>query len=338
MDSKKQFRNIFIFTFLFLLITMGIGLYAFLFHWRNMERQSMDEKYEKYYAMIVDDKDSFFWQSVYEGAKEQGGEHNVLVELLGDNLSKDYSKEELMQIAIASKVDGIILEANESKELTELIDEAAGKGISVVTIYSDNTHSKRCSFVGVGGYNLGQEYGRQVLKCAKIGEVTHVAVLVNTDSRDATQNIIYSGMQDTVEKEKAKGVKMDFSLITVDNTNAFSVEESIRDLFMSGELPDVIVCLDEANTACVYQELVDHNKVGEVAILGYYKSDTILQGIDRNVINATLAIETGQMGRYCVDALWEYGQSGNTSQYFTVDVELINKDNVAQYMVNAHEE
>ena len=338
MDSKKQLRNIFIFTFLFLLITLGIGLYAFLFHWRNMEQSSKDMDYDQYYAMIVDDKKSSFWQSVYEGAKQQGEEKNVLVELLGENLSKEYSKEDLMRIAIASKVDGIILEANESTKITELIDEAVKSGINVVTIYSDNTHSKRCSFVGVGGYSLGQEYGKQILKVAKIGEVTKVAVLVDADSRDASQNIIYTGMQDTVEKEKAKGVKTEFSLAAVDNTNAFSVEESIRDLFMSGELPDVIVCLDERNTTCVYQELVDHNKVGEVAILGYYKSDTILQGIDRNVINATLSIETGQMGRYCVDALWEYGQSGTTNQYFAVDVELINKENVAQYMVDAHEE
>ena len=29
----------------------------------------------------------------------------------------------------------------------------------LVTLYGDNTHSARCSFVGVGSYNLGREYG-----------------------------------------------------------------------------------------------------------------------------------------------------------------------------------
>ncbi len=36
------------------------------------------------------------------------------MELLGENLSTAYSKEELLKIAIASGADGIILEADES--------------------------------------------------------------------------------------------------------------------------------------------------------------------------------------------------------------------------------
>ena len=69
-----------------------------------------------------------------------------------------------MQVAIASGVDGIIVTADESEEMTALIDRAMSEGIPVVTLYGDNTQSVRCSFVGVGSYNLGREYGRQVVK------------------------------------------------------------------------------------------------------------------------------------------------------------------------------
>ena len=58
-------------------------------------------------------------------------------------------REDLMRIAISSGVDGIFVEADESEELTELIDEAVDRDIPVVTLYGDNTHSKRCSFVAV---------------------------------------------------------------------------------------------------------------------------------------------------------------------------------------------
>ena len=43
------------------------------------------------------------------------------MELLGDNLTKIYSDAELMDIAINSNPDGIIVYANESKEMTSLI-------------------------------------------------------------------------------------------------------------------------------------------------------------------------------------------------------------------------
>lgn len=48
--------------------------------------------------------------------------HNLLT--AGINLSQDYTREELMQIAISSGVDGIIVTADESDEMTGLINKA----------------------------------------------------------------------------------------------------------------------------------------------------------------------------------------------------------------------
>lgn len=297
--------------------------------------------YERYYVMIADRKSSF-WQSVYQGAYERGLQENVYVDFLGENLSEDYSREELMRIAISSGVDGIFVESDESEELTELIDAAAARNIPVVTLYGDNTHSERCSFVGVGSYNLGREYGRQVLKLADENgwekQEVRVAVLVNAYAKDSGQNIISSGIQDAIVQEKTGDTQYTLSYFTVDDTNTFSVEESIRDIFMEEKLPDIIICLNELNTTCVYQAVVDYNQVGQVAILGYYDSDTIVNAIDRKVVNATISVDTAQMGSFCVDALTEYYELGYTSQYFTADITLIDKNNVAQYLKGGDED
>ena len=101
---------------------------------------------------------------------------------------------------------------------------------------------------------------------------------------------------------------------------------------MNEKLPDIIICLNELSTTCVYQAVVDYNCVGEVAILGYYDTDTILKAIKRNVVNATISIDTEQMGAFCVDALQEYYRFGYTSQYFTADVTIIDQNNVGEYL------
>ncbi len=101
---------------------------------------------------------------------------------------------------------------------------------------------------------------------------------------------------------------------------------------MNYKLPDIFICLDELKTTCVYQAMVDYNRVGQVGILGYYDSETILNAIDRNVIAATISVETKQMGRYCLEALEDYLQYGNTNQYYMADVTLIDKSNVADYI------
>ena len=223
------------------------------------------------------------------------------------------------------------MEADESARMTELINEAVEAGIPVVTLNGDNTASKRCSYVGIGNYDLGREYGRQILKLAD-GEATNVAVLVSAHATTPGQNIVFTGIQETIEQENKGRVPFQLSMITIDDTNAFTVEESIRAIFRNEELPDIIICLSALNTTCVYQAVVDYNKVGEVNILGYYATDTILKGIERNVISATISIDTEQMGRECVEALTEYANLGYASEYFTADITLINRDNVSEFM------
>lgn len=110
------------------------------------------------------------------------------------------------------------------------------------------------------------------------------------------------------------------------------MEESVRDIFMGESIPDILICLNELNTTCAYQAVVDYNKVGAVSILGHYVSDTILNAIDRSVIYATVDIDTAQMGAFCVVALQEYHELGYTSQYFTTDINLITKENVDEYL------
>ncbi|MCM1040256.1 MAG: substrate-binding domain-containing protein [Roseburia sp.] len=335
-SKKKNFTWYLVMTGVLVAAVTLAGISVFGVYMNRFRQMADTNQYDKYYIMIAGDTNSSLWQSVYEGAFEAGLQENSYVDLLNGFFDSSYSREDLMRIAIASEVDGIIVGADESDEMTELINEASAQGIPVVTLYSDNTQSERCTFVGIGSYDLGREYGREVLEIAQSKYISErpvrVSVLVNAYAQDSGQNILCSGIQETIENEKQEEMELELSLVSIDGTNAFSVEESIRDIFMEEDLPDIIVCLNELNTVCVYQAVVDYNKVGQVNILGYYDSDTIIKAIDRNVIDATISIDTGQMGKYCVDALTEYNAYGNTSQYFIADIELINKDNVALYL------
>ena len=310
---------------------------------------SADANFNRYYVMISSDRELDFWQSVYEGAYAEGIKKGVCVEMMGENLSENYSDRELMEIAIASNVDGIIVYADESEEMRDLIDQAVDEGIPVVTVYSDNPNSKRACFVGVGSYSLGREYGKQIVKIARETELSHttasthmndsikVVALVNSYSDNSDQSLIWSGIQNAVSTENNTQTQIEMTQAYVDNRNTFTTEESIRDIFRSQETPDVIVCLNETDTNCVYQSLVDYNKVGKSAILGYYDSESILKGISRNVIYSTVSVDTNQMGAYCVNAIKEYEDNGNTSQYMLADVTLIDKDNVSEYLTESGE-
>ena len=219
--GRNRGQGIIIGFLVFVIAVISICTIIFRSYVREFHKVTEKEKYDQYYVMITEDRKTDFWQSVYRGAYERGQAENVYVDLLGEHLSQEYSRSDLMRIAMTSGVDGILVESDESDEMSELIDEAVDRGIPVVTLYGDNTHSARCSFVGVGSYNLGREYGRQVLKLAAAEDTEDplkVAVLMNAHALNSAQNIVCSGIQDALEQEKLQGSEIQMSLITGDRT------------------------------------------------------------------------------------------------------------------------
>lgn len=295
------------------------------------------ETYERHYVMITGREDSDFWDRVYESALEEGRKRGAYVERFGEDLAVEYDRNELVKLAVQASVDGIIVPGDEEEETIELLKEAVEQDIPVVNVLQDSTGSIRQCFVGNNSYNLGQDYGRQILELLAKAEETeetesgmpvripmHVLVLVDENRTDTSQNLILLGIRETLENAGQEGHKVTVETSSVDNSRSFSSEEDIRDIFLdSEELPDVLVCLSEVHTRCAYQAAVDYNKVGTVQMLGYYDSDTILEAVAKNILYSTIALDTEQMGRLCVQALDEYVETGYTNNYMAVDTRLI---------------
>ena len=287
--------------------------------------------YDNYYVIITDNRDTDYWQSIYEGALEEAAKSNSYVELMGDNIEDDISKEDMIRIAINSDVSGIIIEADESYRTVNLLKEADAKGIPVVTVSEDNVETKRKSFIGVSGYNLGKVYGEEICKYVREKGLSKckVMVLIDEDLANGTQSIISTAIREQVEDEDMSK-RIVITNMAINNEKEDSAEEEIRDIFVGqDDIPDVIVCLSEKNTLCVEQTVVDYTKVGEVEIFGYYTSPTIENAIHKNIIRSTIVIDTKQMGRYSVAALDEYRESGYVSELYFIDVSLVTSEDVS---------
>lgn len=304
------------------------------------------ETYEQHYVMITGETDSDFWNRIYESALEEGKKRGAYVEHFGEDLSVEYSRNELLRLAVQASVDGIIVPGDEDEETRELLEEAVEQGIPVINVLEDSTGSIRQCFVGNNGYNLGQDYGHQVLEI--LGEEgsketdetaagttpVKVLVLVDDTQTDTNQNLILLGIRGTLENAGKSADEVLVQTCPVDNSRSFSSEESIRDIFLNLEkLPDILICLSAVHTRCAYQAAVDYNKVGNVQILGYYDSDVILEAVAKQILYSTIAPDTEQMGRLCVQALDEYVKTGYTNSYLAVDTRLI-KTEEAERMVD----
>lgn len=337
-------------------LTFMILIVVLILYWLGNRMAGGEPKdystYSRHYAMITAQGDEDFWNEVYESALAEGRERDVYVERFGANLAVDYDRGELLDMAVRASVDGIIVAGDEEEETTALIDEAVEQGIPVVTVQNDCIESRRQCFVGCNNYNIGQEYGRQILKMLPDG-VGRVLVLMDESRTDSGQNLILLAIRETLEEalgntdgmvvnlgdsgtayasftSGALGITVD--TCSVDSSRDFSAEESIRDIFLGEELPDVLVCLNAVHTRCAYSAAVDYNKVGTVQMIGYYDSDTILDAVSKNIVQATVAPDTSQMGKLSVEALDEYVETGYTNGYMAVDIHVITPDEAEELM------
>lgn len=317
--------------FIIIIIVIAIGILAVfgIGMLRQKETESVKEmkSYSRHYAFItnLDDRGEM-WTEAYEGAKEYGLEHDAYVEWFGKNLVETYSKTELLEMAIAAKVDGIIVQGDDSSEMDKLVSKASKANIPLIAMWTDCYGSSRTAYVGMSSYNLGAQYCNYILEDSTEEDQT-LLVLINTSNNDSSEKLVFAGLKETlygvsVDKFKVKTV-------IVDDYGTYSIEESIRNLLLTGEKPaDIVVCLDENTTSTMARLVVDYNKVGDFKLIGFYSSDSIVDSVANGVIDATLTIDGKSMGRECVISLDTYLQSGYGSEYVPIEILTITQKNV----------
>lgn len=294
--------------------------------------------YEKHYVLITDNVNSPFWQSVYESGARMAEEHNVLLELMGLDSTSEYGIADLMEMSIAESVDGILLEYTGGDNQEALIDKAVDRGIPVITLSEDAPQSKRQSYVGVNTHQLGEAYSEQVLSLIQ-RDTQRVMILTHNTVEESTQKLLSAQIANTVANSTVAENPVQVEMENVRVQTAFDSEEAIRNIFLTRQgPPDILVCFAEVDTECAYQAVIDYNQVGRVSIVGYYATPTILEGIEKGIVPVTVELDASQMGEMGVQALTEYIEEGRVSDYYSVGVNIINRENVGEYIKNNEEE
>lgn len=285
--------------------------------------------FENHYVMIYEGDENEMWRDIYNEANEYAMDNNSYVELMGANLTRSYTKCELMEMAVLSGVDGIIVEGDETEELKSLIAGARKNDISVVTVMTDAPDSMRNSYIGISSYDMGMMFGNQI---SKIGYSNNqatidVMVLLNAGKPQTSQNSIYLSLMERM----ADTDRYNIEATSVDNSTPFSVDEDIRDILIGlDEYPDIMVCLSDEITKSAYQGLVEYNKVQNISLLGIGSSNEVFDAVKKGLVTSAVSVDKREMGRKCVEALLEYRDTGYVSEYIMVDTTLINKENVGE--------
>lgn len=319
--------------FLGMILVLGAAVVmVVLWYFRVLEEEkrisgeSEIREYRYHCVYVTENNEDPFWNSIYEGAMKEGESKDIYVENYGEALSLNYSIEEKMEMAIASGVDAIIVEGIKSTRMTSLIEKASDQGTLVITVYSDNVSSLRKSFIGINNFQMGYGIGAEAYRYLDNG-IGEIMVLYEEDEHKSQDNtILNTGMKKYLDEMQSTAV-LNAQLISSNET--YDTQEKVRSLLRNeATRPQVLVCTNMLQTQCAYQSVVDLNCVGQVNIIGFYTSQQIREAVEKDIIQATVVVDTQQMGREAVNSIQEFYEYGYSSDYTPIDVEIVNKSNI----------
>ncbi len=130
--------------------------------------------------VIVKATDSQFWQTTLAGAKRAASDTGVDVSLFGPTSETDVNGQvQLVENSISRGVDAIVLAANSTDALNNVVDRARKSGIKVLNIDSRVT-TQVDGFVGTDNQKAGQQAGQRLCQLVKAAGNTSGNVLLES--------------------------------------------------------------------------------------------------------------------------------------------------------------
>lgn len=293
---------------------------------KNTFRRNGDRP--EYHFAVIGQADDTFWQSVKEGCQAAADEYHVAVEFNVPRFTNLDDQLMYLDIAIASKVDGIVTHVLDEDKFTPLIDKAVDAGIPVITVEAEAKKSKRNAYVGTNTFNLGREAGKLVLEAK--GAEANIAIILS-DYIDGTenvpQNLRVAGTKDALKDMPGMTIRTFSS-----STGFFSAEEVTRRILIDYPEVDTIICTSAKDTISAAQVIVDLNKVGQITIIGYDDAPEILRYIEKGVIYGTVVANPYEIGYESIRSLVEIKKNRMTSTYVDTGAKVVTCDNIKEYM------
>ncbi|MDF2840099.1 MAG: sugar transporter substrate-binding protein [Clostridia bacterium] len=320
-------RNIvkFLYGHAILIMTLLIVFASLILFWLQKEDiKTYISKPQYHFYFIAQNSVDPFWNEVMKGVEKSGKDHNVVVEFNVPRFNNPEEELKFMDIAVISKVDGIITHVPNGIDYTAAIDKAYDKGIPVVTVENDDSESKRYAFVGTNSFELGKEAARLLIEATK-GKA-NVAVISNSDLEEDSieHNLKMNGFLSILKNYPEINIVDSYT----SRMGILSAEEITQNIIESKEEINAIFTFSSADTLGSAQLIVDRNKVGSIILVGYGNSEEIIRYIDKEIIYGTVASDPYKMGYESVKTLIDVKNGNSAPTFIDTEVKILTKRNI----------
>lgn len=247
-------------------------------------------------VLITQELETPFWDLVAIGAREQAKKENVSIEVWG---SYGKNQEEFLKkidIAIQSKVDGIIVQGLDTSEFINLTKvKAAFYGIPIITIANDVPIEKslRRTYVGSDQYLAGKMIAGQLV--SDMGEEGKVILLGDTN-QEYYQKQRLNGIQEVLKRYP----KIEPIYAETEDTRE-QVIVITRDLLNKTPDAEAFIAINANNTGAMIQEISKRSQIEPYFIYSFDDGPESLSLLRQRKLDGMIEQSPEMMGEISVN-------------------------------------
>lgn len=279
------------------------------------------DNYKYHFVIITQQKNDIFWNKVEEGARSAAKDLQIAIQCIGSEHVDIQQEIDFLELAIASRVDGIITHVPEEDKLAPVINKAVERNIPVITIDTDAPKSKRISYVGANNYATGEKAAQELLK--DMPENAVIAIIAE-NYKSSRQNMMIQGFIDKLAEKEIEIKKV----IDVYNSDTMEAMDKTQLLINSDPDVNVLFCTNSVSTIGAARAIVDLNLVGKIKIIGFGNHPEIRRLVEKKVISTIVVQDPYLMGKLAVQNMNDYKNGKQISEFINTGVKVVSWKNV----------
>ncbi|WHY88218.1 substrate-binding domain-containing protein [Neobacillus novalis] len=287
----------------------------------NISYYSKQNEKDIYRIMFISaDSGSPFWNQVKEGVQKVANENKVAIEFQETFQSDIFGYLKNIEKAIASRVDGIIVQGKEDPEFIDIVNKALKKGIPVITVFTDAPDSLRKTYVGPNHFQEGKIIGE------------HIASQLKGEGKIG---IVFGRPPVSYLSLRRQGVE--YALAQYPNikilevsSNQYVNNDSLKETTeLLNEYPDcrALLGLTEEATSGIVQVIKGRSSLQNHSIYSFDQNPEISAFIEKGVVSATIGQFPEEIGSKSTTLMlrWLAGIDYPLEQNYYTKVRLISK-------------
>jgi ribose transport system substrate-binding protein len=265
-----------------------------------------------------------YWQIVKKGAEDAAMNRGCAIEYAGPQTPSINESLNIINMGIATSIDGIITYVQEEKKYIPLINKASRNGISVITIDADSKDSQRIAYVGTNNIRAGYAAGKQ------LADITKSKSYIG---------IIMAGETTASEIERVRGFKEyiadnnGMKIISVEASNSDIIQAEIVAKKMIQKFPklNAIYCTGSVDGIGAARAVMNTHNKEKIKIVCFDNLPETIKLIEEDVIQASIVQKPYQMGYYSVSLMMDKLEGKEITKEYLTGIVVVTKSNLDTY-------